>query len=720
MATASEVKIIISAKDDASKVFAAINKQISDVTKDATDKVKSSYSEVEKGAQGMSAKTAAIMGAVAGVISNVFSRAVDMVRQSISSAIQRVDTLNNSTRTFQNMGFSADQTKKSMDALERSIKGLPTPLDAAVRNVQLIAASTNDLGKSQQIFSAMNNAILGFGGSTQMVETAVLQMSQAFAGGKIDAATWNSMLNANLGPALNAIARDMGITTKQLKEGLSEGSISVEQFQDKLIQLNTQGGGGMKSFQTIAKDATSGIGTGIENAKTAITRGVASIIQTLGASNISGLISQMGTYGEQALKGFANAIKVTTQYIQENQAWLKPLAVVIGAVAAVWITWTAAIKAWTIATNIAKTAQMAFNAVMAANPIMLIIMAVAALVAAFIYFWNTSEAFRNFFIGMWKGIQNVIGGVVQWFIDVWNGISSFFSGLWQGIVDIFNGVVNFLKEWGLTILAVMFWPFSLLLGFIIQNWAAISAFFTGVGQWFADFFTGIWNGIVAIFTPVVQFYMTIFTAAWNAIMAVWNAVVGWFKGVWNGIVSVFSAVANWFGGIFRGAWSAIKTAMSPIIGFFQGIWNGIVGIFKGIGSAVSNAVGGAVKGAVNGALSVAEGAINGFIDIINGAIGIINNIPGVKIGKVGKVSFGRLAAGTNFSDEGMHLVGENGPELVNLPRGSRVVPAQRTANAIADARGGRGDINITVNAEVKNEIDLQQLASQMGYMVSQA
>ena len=178
-------------------------------------------------------------------------------------------------------------------------------------------------------------------------------------------------------------------------------------------------------------------------------------------------------------------------------------------------------------------------------------------------------------------------------------------------------------------------------------------------------------------------------------------------------------VANWFGGIFRGAWSAIKSAMSPIIGFFQGTWNGIVGIFKGIGSAVSNAVGGAVKGAVNGALSVAEGAINGFIDLINGAIGIINNIPGSKIGKVGKVSFGRLAAGTNFSDEGMHLVGENGPELVNLPRGSRVVPAQRTANAIADSRG-RGDVNITVNAKVDNEIDLQQLASQMGYMVSQA
>lgn len=121
---------------------------------------------------------------------------------------------------------------------------------------------------------------------------------------------------------------------------------------------------------------------------------------------------------------------------------------------------------------------------------------------------------------------------------------------------------------------------------------------------------------------------------------------------------------------------------------------------------------------MNSALGVAEKAINGFLGTVNGAIGIINNIPGVKIPKVPNVSFGRLAAGTNFAQGGQYLVGENGAEMVTLPRGSRVMPAQRTANALSDSQRG-GDININIDAKVDSEIDLQQLASDIGYMVSQ-
>lgn len=337
----------------------------------------------------------------------------------------------------------------------------------------------------------------------------------------------------------------------------------------------------------------------------------------------------------------------------------------------------------------------------ATNPIGATIIAVTALVAGFIWLWNNVEGFRNFFIGAWDGIKNAVDGFVE------------------GFKNVFNGVVDWIKEWGLTVLAVLFFPFSLLLGFIISKWDEISAFFSGVATWFADFFRGVWDTIVAIFAPVVQFFSDMFSQAWTAICDVWNAAAGFFGEVWNKVVGVFQAVGTWFGDRFREAWENVKRVFAPVGQFFQDMWNTIVDKFTTIGTAVGNAIGGAVKSVVNGIISGAEKSINFFIGLINGAAGIINNIPGVHIPKVPEVHFGRLAKGTEHAEGGRYLVGENGPEMVTLPRGAKVMPAQRTENYLKENRE-RGNININIDAKIYKDTDAYQLASRIGYLVSQA
>ncbi|MHC9537702.1 tape measure protein [Dellaglioa sp. BT-FLS60] len=303
----------------------------------------------------------------------VASMAFSTLKNSMDGAIKRVDTLNNSNRVFKNMGFTTKEITQTMDNLKSSIQGLPTPLDGAVKGVQLIASSTGNLGKSQKIFAALNDGILGFGGTTDQVNNSVIQLSQAFSNGKVDAETWNSMIDSGLGPALNALAKEMGMTSGALKAGLSDGSISVSKFQDALIDLDVNGGGGLKSLHKIVQDATSGIGTSISNMKTAVTRGLANLItafdnllKTALGTDISTIITNSGARTEAALNKVVSAlgvvgpkIKELLDFVSKHQDVFKTLAAAIMAGATAFFVMKGAIVAYS-AVNTAIAATKSF------------------------------------------------------------------------------------------------------------------------------------------------------------------------------------------------------------------------------------------------------------------------------------------------------------------------------------------------------------------------
>lgn len=252
---------------------------------------------------GFSTSAAAKLGAVSGVVQSVTTKAIGAVTTSIEGGINRFDTLNNSALVFKNMGVDADVAKKSMDKLKDSVEGLPTALDSAVANTQLLTASMDgDMSKSVDVYRAMNDAILGFGGSAAQVDNAVVQLSQSFSNGKVDAQTWNSMINSGMGPTLNALSKQMGVTTGDLKEGLSKGTIGVEQFQNALINLDKKGGGGIASLQQIVKDGTKGIRTNIDNTKNALNKMGVKFLEAIGGDRINKVFEKLrdgiGTLGD--------------------------------------------------------------------------------------------------------------------------------------------------------------------------------------------------------------------------------------------------------------------------------------------------------------------------------------------------------------------------------------------------------------------------------------
>lgn len=500
--------------------------------------------------------------------SKIISTGMSMIQSSVSGAISRIDTLNNSTRVFENMGFAVSETESTMEALKKSIQGLPTPLDGAIQGVQLIASSTNDLSKSQEIFSALNNGILGFGGSTDMVNNAIIQLSQSFSNGKVDAQTWNSMINSGLGPSLNAIAKQMGMTAGELKSGLSESSISVETFQDALIDLNKNGGGGLKSLEQIAKDSTAGIGTGLENMKTAVTRGVANVISAIddslkdaGFGGISKIIADFGSAFEKTLTTLADNIPTIIQSFKEFYGVIEPFVPVIVAVLAAITTYQAIMGTAQKAVQAYTAVQQAMNAVMNANPYVLLISAIIVFVGYITYLWKTNEDFRKAVIDIWDSIKKAFSDAADWVVNSWESTTDFFSKLWSDI-----------KQWA------------------VDSVQGVKDAWSGTKQWFSDLWTGTKEGAKSLWDGIVNYA----TETVDGIKNAWSGIKQWFSETWTGVKDTMASITNdlteavmsRIGPLVYG----IRNAFMHVSFFLTNLWNNLVNIGKNAFTILKNVI----------------------------------------------------------------------------------------------------------------------------------
>ncbi|NSW14960.1 tape measure protein [Enterococcus faecalis] len=515
----------------------------------------------------------------------IISKGIGLITSNIDGAINRVDTLNNANRVFENMGFSAGETSKTMDSLKKSIQGLPTPLDSAIKGVQLIASSTNDLGKSEQIFAALNNGILGFGGSAEMVDNAIIQLSQSFSNGKVDAQTWNSMINSGLGPALNALAKQMGLTAGQMKEGLSDGSISVEEFQDSLIKLNKEGGGGLKSLEQIAKDSTAGIKTGLANMKTAIVRGVANVVTKIdeglkgaGFGSISEIIADKGAKMEAALSKFAEMIPPMIKTAKTLYDTLKPyaplLAGLAGSIGTLMLAKkvSAAFTAWQKATEGLSIAQAILNSTMLANPFVAILAAVVGLVTGFIYLWKTNEGFRDAVKNIWKNIQEVISSAADVVVKAWDSTMEFFSNMWDGTKEAFSNAGTWMKE-----------APGNAADWIKNKWNGTKEFFSGLWDSTKEGLKNTWENIKQGAADSAKSVGESFKNGFD------NAK-DWFKGIGKSISDVFTTAFDFVWKYIGPLVTGVKNAFLHMSFFLKNLWKNLVNIGENLFTILKNVI----------------------------------------------------------------------------------------------------------------------------------
>ena len=331
------------------------------------------------------------------------------------------------------------------------------------------------------------------------------------------------------------------------------------------------------------------------------------------------------------LNGLSEGTKKTVVTIALLAAALGPVLIVIGKVISAVGTIMTVVPKIARVINTVKGAFAALNTTMLANPIVLIIAAIAALVAAFIYLWNNCDGFRQFWIDLWENVKQVA-------ITVWNAIKEFFSQVWEAIKTIFSTVFEVIKTLVTTYFnlykTIIQTVFNVIKTVITTLWEAIKGVFTTVFNVIKTLVTTYFNIYKTIIQTVLTIIQTVIATVWNTIKTVittvLNAIKTIFSTVWNAIKTIISAVVSGIKGLITGDFTAVKNSITTIMNTIKStittIWNTIrstvstvLGAIKGAVTSVFNGIVNAVKGAMGNVLNAVK---TGFSNVKNHITGL--------------------------------------------------------------------------------------------------
>lgn len=344
----------------------------------------------------------------------VASGAVGVLKNSIDGAVSRFDTLNKFPKVMDALGVSAEDSKKAINKLSDGIDGLPTSLDEVASTAQRMYTSFGDIDKAADSTTALNNALLGSGSNADQARRGTEQYIKALQSGKMDMEVWGT-LSETMDTGLVKIAESFGYAGKSAKndlyKALQSGSITMDQFNDKMIELGT----GTGVMAKLAKENSLGIGTSFKNLGNSVVKGVANVITKVNemaisfsgksiAENIDGLKTIINNTFKSIVASMDKLVPIiqnVSNAFKVIKAVLEPFAPILLGMASALITFSVGLSALSKAQDAIKWIKglsnsfKALQATMLANPVILFIAVIVGLGVALYTAYQKSETFRN-------------------------------------------------------------------------------------------------------------------------------------------------------------------------------------------------------------------------------------------------------------------------------------------------------------------------------------
>lgn len=487
-------------------------------------------SNLDSKTKGLTSSFGKLSGAMAigNITAKAVSKGIELIGENVDRASQRIDTMNNYPKVMELFGVSADEASESIKRIDESVQGLPTSLDQAVAGVQDLFTVTGDLGKSEAMFKSINDSAMVFAnGSTEAVDRFIYGYKQALSAGKVSAQDFNQMNEAIPG-LMSKVAESMGISFKDLKDGLSDGSISIDQFNTALQKLDTEGTGSMEALSKSAHTATGGIQTSIANARTALVRGVANIMKSVDKAlepfgGLTGVITKLGKVGEKVFSGLGPVISmIIPPLMQIAQEIMPPLQSIFSQIMPVLMNLVQAIMPL-----ISQYLVTNFETLMS-----LVQMIMPALVEI---------------LNSLMPILTMLGGLIKPLFTI---ISALLKPLLSIITTILPPFIDLLS----TILQVILPPLTAAIDLFANVLSTKIQFAFSIVQPIIDLLVSRINNIKNILENVIGFIKNVFTGNWKA--------------AWQNVKNIFSSIVSGFANIIK---FPINTIINLINSFIKGL-----------------------------------------------------------------------------------------------------------------------------------------------------
>ncbi|EKQ10729.1 phage tail protein [Lacticaseibacillus paracasei] len=641
MADSYSVEAILSAVD---RNFSGTFKNIAN----SASKVGDSFEKSTKPAGNFVSTVSKIAGAIG------LTKVVGAIGDGVRSMVGELDESSKAWQTFEgNMKFLG-KTPAQISSIEKSLQSyaqetIYSSSDMASAYAQFASVGVKGVGS---LVKGMGGLAAATDDPKQAMKTLMEQGTQMAAKPMVQWADFRLMLEQT--PAgMAAVAKAMGMTTKELVQNVQNGKVSTQQFFDGIEKA-----GNSKAFQKMATsyktvgEAMDGLQETLANklqpawqAMSKIAIGaISGIIDKIGAMNFDSVLASIGRFfspfsalilnikTQLSNLGNGGSMAGIISIFKEWGSYLQTVWSLVGSIANI---------AFVNLVSVVKSVGSAFGKVFSGNDISKYFEVSKEIITDFgIAAMEALTAVGDFLSNLpWEGIFNGIKTALTGVVAVLKPIAAivkaaFANDIVKSFAAAIFGAVGAFKVIGLAIgvFSSVLGVFSKMIGPIRGVISVITNFGTIVktagGVWKAfGLILGMnpWVLLIAGIAAVVAGLVYFFTQTKTG-QQLWSAFVSWLQGAWQGLVGVAQTVWNAISNAFTSAISGIQTAWSGITSFFSNLWTGITKTSSAAWTAFTTTLSAIWQGAVTAATAVWNVLSIFFTTLWNGIVAVATAI----------------------------------------------------------------------------------------------